>query len=157
MKRISIRRAVPLTIAVVLSVIVSSVVAVSARGETPFDQVLAKLDEIIEALTPPPANAQVTVATSPVLMSGNQEVTCLVANLGTESVEGPLRVINESGIMVEGTVVAVSPGHTVGAEASGSAALRCDFTFEGAATLVRGSLQVRNIADGTIAAIAEMR
>lgn len=157
MKRISIPAAGSVTIAVAVLVIVASVAAVSAEGGNPFDEILAKLDEIIETLAPPPANAQVTVATSPVLMSASQHVVCLVANVGTESVEGPLRVIDESGMAVAGNVVTVSPGHTAGAEASGSAALRCDFTFEGAATSVRANLQVRNSSDDSLLAIIDAR
>ena len=52
MNRISIGRVVRVTIAVVLLVIASRVVALSAQGSNPFAQVLEKLDEIIATYAP---------------------------------------------------------------------------------------------------------
>jgi hypothetical protein len=157
MNRISIGRDVRVTIAVVLLAIASSVVALSAKSGSPFDEVLAKLDEIIETLGPPPADAQVTLGTSPVLMNSIQHVVCLVANLGTESVEGLLRVISDDGTVLEESSLIVQPGHTSGAMAPGPGALRCEFTFEGAATSVRANLQFRNSADDSTIAIIDAR
>src|SRR5262245_59830097 len=156
MKRISIRRAVPVAIAVVLLVIVGSVCAASAKG-SPFDEILAKLDEIIETLAPPPTDAQMTVATSPVLMSAILHVVCLVANVGTENVEGPLRVIGDSGIVLAEISLNLVPGNTGGITAPGPGALRCEFTFEGAASSVRANLHLRNSSDDSIIAIIDAR
>jgi len=157
MNRISIGRLVPVTIAVVLVVVASSVVALSAKSGNPFDEILAKLDEIIETLSPPPADSEVTLGTSPVLMNSIQHVACLIANLGTENVDVVLRVIGGSGAVLQELPHTVAPGHTGAIQEPGPGGLRCEFTVEGAATSVRANLHLRNSSDDSIIAIIDAR
>lgn len=153
MNRISIGRVVRATIAVVLLVIASSVVALSAQGSNPLGQVLEKLDEIIGTLTPPAGI--VTLASPPVFLSApNQDLACTLANLGTENVEGVQRVIDGAGTVTELPLL-VEPGHSDGVFAIEPGFSRCEFRFEGTAASVRAILQV--IVDGGVVAIVEMR
>jgi hypothetical protein len=155
MKRISILRAVPVTITVLL-VIIGSVGALSAEGANPFDEVLAKLDEIIGVLTPPPTDAEVTLASSLVSVITTQHMGCTAVNIGTENVEGVLRVIGPVGVIVENPVV-LTPGEAGSILDTGTGLRRCEFTFVGTASSVRANLLVRNDADSGLVAVAEMR
>jgi hypothetical protein len=148
---------VSVTITVVLLVLASSVVALSARGNNPFDEILAKLDEIIESVAPPPTNEEVTMATPPVLMSANHEIVCLIANIGTENLEVIKRIVGADGTVLEEGPLSVPPGHTLGATEPGPGALRCEFTFEGSATSVRATLQLQDAIDSSIIAIIDAK
>ncbi len=114
MNRSRIGRVVPVTIVVVLVVIASSVVAVSAQGNNPLGEILAKLDEIIEMLTAPPVDAEVTLASSAVLVPTTQTIGCLLVNVGTENVDGAFRVIGSLGDVIAERPVLVEPGRTGG-------------------------------------------
>ena len=98
-----------------------------------------------------------TLGTSPVLMNAIQHVVCLVANLGTENVKGLLRVLSDNGTVLKESALIVQPGHTSGAMAPGPGALRCEFTFEGAATSVRANLLFRSSVDDSVIAIIDAR
>ena len=160
MKRISIGHVVRVTIPVALLVVVSSVVAASAQGNSPFDQILAKLDEIIGVLTTPPPNAEVTLATSVVVVGPSQSIFCNAANVGSENVEGVFKVLGSFGEVAE-VPVTLSPGENESvfeAVLGGGVFRRCEFMFVGTASSVRGNMLVINdVGGGDTAAVVEMR
>jgi hypothetical protein len=156
MNRIRIGRVVPVTIAVVLLVIASSVVALSAKSANPFDQILAKLDEIIAALTPPAPADSVTLATPALLVGSNHSGHCTLTNLGTENLEVFVRVLDESGDVTIQDTPLVEAGSTFGF-GTGLGSKRCEFTFEATATLVRAHLQVVDLSSTTAVTSVDAR
>jgi hypothetical protein len=154
MNRSRIGRVVRVAIPAVLLVVVSNVVA-CAQGNNPFDQVLAKLDEIIGTLVPP-AGA-VKLSTSPALVSDDQNVICGIANIGTEDVAGLVRVFGPNGAVVIETPISAEPGRTTSRFAPGPGFFRCEFTFQGTATSVRANLQVTDLASQDVTAIVDAR
>jgi hypothetical protein len=145
MNRSRIGRIVPVTIAVVLLVVVGAVVSLSAQGNPTLNQILAKLDEIIATLTPPAGS--VKLASAPVLIASGTQVYCLVANVGTESLEIFAQFVAEHGDPIgsnEGPL-AVPPGESNFRSVDpGESTLlaRCEITFDGPATAVRTHVEV---------------
>ena len=144
------------TIAVVLLVVVSGGVSLSAQVQNPLAVILEKLDDIIEMLAPSPG--PVTLSSSTVAVVIGQGVSCSIANLGTESIQGRQRLIGADGVALYDFPLLVKPGFSDGngqVASSGETLLRCEFTFEGTAASVRAHLQVSNSQGLT--AIVEMR
>jgi hypothetical protein len=156
MNRSRINPVVSGTIAVVLLVLVGRGVSLSAQGNSPFVDILGKLDDILEMLTPSPG--PVTLSSSTVQVVIGQGVICSIANLGTESIEGRQRLIGADGVALYDFPLLVRPGFSDGngqVASSGETFVRCEFTFEGTAASVRAHLQVSNSQGLT--AIVEMR
>ena len=149
MNRSSIGRVVRVTIAVVLLVIASRVVALSAQATNPFDQVLAKLDEIIATVAPPAG--PVRLATPTVNSTLLVNFYCVIANIGTESVEVLVSMRDAFGGLADGTpqpLLVVEPGRTEGIiKTLAPGAVRCEFEFNGTATSVRANLQYHTLDD----------
>ena len=144
------------TIAVVLLVVVSGGVSLSAQVQNPLAVILEKLDDIIEILAPSPG--PVTLSSSTVQVVIGQGVSCSIANLGTENIEGRQRLIGGDGVAIYDFPLLVEPGTSDGngqVASSGETLLRCEFTFEGTAASVRAHLQVSNSQGLT--AIVEMK
>ena len=144
------------TIAVVFLVLVGRDVSLSAQAQSPFVEILEKLDGIIEMLTPSPG--PVTLSSSTVQVFIGQGVLCNIANLGTENIEGRQRLIGWDGVAIYDFPLLVKPGFSDGhgqVASSGETFVRCEFTFEGTAASVRAHLQVSN-SEG-LTAIVEMR
>jgi hypothetical protein len=157
MNRSPISRVVSGTIAVMLVVVVSRGVSLSAQGKSPFDEILEKLDGIIEMLTP--QEGPVTLSSSTVQVIIGQGVSCSIANLGTEDIDGSQRQIAEDGGEIYNFPLHVKPGHSGGVgrvAESGETSARCEFTFRGTAASVRAHLQVSQEGKG-LTAIVEMR
>ena len=162
MIRSRIGRVVRVTIPVVLLVVVTSVVTLSAQGNPTLNEMLAKLDTIIEMLTPtPPAPADpVTLASAPLTVENSSSfVSCLLANLGTEVVQaqGNIRVADGSPIGSFETLI-VQPGSSrrISAIPIEGITARCEFTIDQPAATVRALMQVHHGSDGQIV-IADMR
>ena len=156
MNRSRINPVVSGTIAVVLLVLVGRGVSLSAQGNSPFVDILGKLDDILEMLTPSPG--PVTLSSSTVQVVIGQGVICSIANLGTESIEGRQRLIGADGVALYDFPLLVKPGFSdVNGQvaSSGQTLARCEFTFEGTAASVRAHLQVSNSQGLT--AIVEMK
>ena len=144
------------TIAVVFLVVVSGGVSLSAQVQNPLAVILEKLDDIIEMLAPSPG--PVTLSSSTVAVVIGQGVSCSIANLGTESIQGRQRLIGADGVALYDFPLLVKPGFSdVNGEvaSSGQTLARCEFTFEGTAASVRAHLQVSNSQGLT--AVVEMR
>ena len=160
MIRSRIGRVVRVIIPLVLLVIVSSVVSLSAQGSPTLNQVVAKLDAIIGMLTPtPPVPAGPVTLTTPVMFAtGQEQVACLAANVGTENKAVVIQIIGFNGDLLAGpTTVDVAPSKSgVRLYGGGLVALRCEFTFTGSASSVRANLLVEN-SDGGTAASADAR
>jgi hypothetical protein len=156
MNRSRIGRVVSGTIAVVLLALVTRGVSLSAQGTSPFVEIGKKLDDIIEMLAP--SRGPVTLSSSTVQVIIGQGVSCSIANLGTENIEGRQRLIGADGVAIYDYPLLVEPGTTDGngvVASSGETVMRCEFTFEGTAASVRAHLQVSNSQGLT--AIVEMR
>ena len=149
-----IGRIVQVALAVVVSASVGGAVAVSAQGNNPLDQILAKLDEILATLTPQAGS--VKVSSAPMLLQVGTDVYCLISNLGTENVEALAQLLDDDGTQLVGSVLDVPPGHSTGIVATSVnfALRRCQFTFDGPASSVRTQVQLIN-AQGV--SFAEMR
>ena len=159
MNRRRIIRVVPAAIALMLVILVSRGVALSAASGNPFDEVVAKLNAIIDMLTPPVPPGTVTLATSLMIATDLQQVICTAANLGTAPVAVDVRIINQDGTPLGHSpfLLVVDPGKTGVAIFGGElVALRCEFTVHGSATSVRANLIVEN-ATGETAASVEAR
>ena len=115
------------------------------RRANPFDQVLAKLDEIIATVAPPAG--PVRLATPPVPIN-NQFVYCTIANIGTQNVEVLVTMLNYEGLLAHETsqlpsqkLLVMKPGHSEIMLVADEGLLRCEFEFHGSATSVRAALQ----------------
>ena len=156
MNRSRIGRVVSGTIAVVLLALVTRGVSLSAQGTSPFVESREKLDDIIEMLAP--SRGPVTLSSSTVQVVIGQGVSCSIANLGTENIEGRQRLIGGDGVAIYDFPLLVEPGTSDGngqVASSGETFVRCEFTFQGTAASVRAHLQVSNSQGLT--AIVEMR
>lgn len=164
MNRSHIARVVRVTIPVVVLVVVTSVVTLSAQGNPTLTQILTKLDDIIELLVtiPPVPPGPVTLTTSMMTKSPSVQVWCSVANVGTETVEVDIRLlVDDGGERKVNLAVSVAPSETEALvlqpfEAPTFEALRCEFTVHGSASLVRANMLVVNSSGDTIAS-AEAR
>src|SRR6186713_1800567 len=137
MNRSRIGRVVSGTIAVVLLALVTRGVSLSAQGTSPFVEIREKLDDIIEMLAT--SRGPVTLSSSTVQVVIGQGVSCSIANLGTENIEGRQRLIGGDGVATYDFPLLVEPGTSDGngqVASSGETLLRCEFTFEGTAASV---------------------
>lgn len=147
MIRSRIGRIVRVTIPVVLLVVVTSVVTLSAQGNPTLNEILGKLDNIIGLLTPTPPGP-VTLATSALFIPPTQIAFCSVANPGTEPVLVTIRMFSLSEVPIVGPYDAtVNPGATTAFSFPGADFRRCEFTFVGTAASVRGALFAMNGVD----------
>jgi len=155
-------RIVPAAIAVMLVILVSSGVALSAApGGNPLDQVLAKLDQIIAVLAPPAAvpPGPVTLTTTMVSATPDKLVNCLATNLGTAVVPVEIKMVGLDGaLLLDPYPVDLAPGTTDGMVSIGVAGFRrCEFTFLASATSIRASLFVTADFGGDTSISAEAR
>ena len=155
MNRNRIGRVPSLTIAVVLLALVGGV-TLSARGNSPFEQVLAKLDEIIGVLTPSPVG-EVTLATPLVTGATSEDANCALANIGTETVEGRHRIFGLAGVLISDTPLSAEPGDTSFVQVPGPGYFRCEFTFVGTTTSVRANLFVSDHQTGITSVSVDAR
>ena len=70
-------------------------------------------NDIIAVLTTPPANAEVTLATAFVQLVDPEFVVCNAVNIGTESVDGVLKLISDSKVIVENHEVPRNRDHPI--------------------------------------------
>ena len=138
MIRSRIGRIVRVTIPVVLLVVVTSVVTLSAQGNPTLNEILGKLDQIIGLLTPTPPGP-VTLATSALFIPATQVALCSASNVGTAPVLVTFALFGQFGEALEEPVNAsVNPGHTIIITSLGGGLRRCEFTFVG--TSIRAAL-----------------
>jgi hypothetical protein len=156
MIRSRIGRVVRVTIPVVLLVVVTSVVTLSAQGNPTLNQILAQLDAIIGMLTPTPP-ADVTLSTSALLVPATQQVRCMAVNLGTEAVEVSISLLDEDGVVQAGGSGTLPHKHLGNVVQAGPGFRRCEFRFFGTAQSVRANLIARNIGDGVVTVNVEAR
>ena len=144
------------TVAIALFVLVS--VTVGAQGSpgqisaSPFDAILAKLDQVLAVLNPPPSTA--LVLSTPFLKQSTTQLTeCAIANVGATAFTYEIRAITDAGVtafgQASGTLQA-GRGSVVGSGAT-SEHLRCEYRVTGApASSVRANISLRS-ADGAVA------
>jgi hypothetical protein len=153
MIRSRIGHIVRVTIPVVLLVVVTSVITLSAQGNPTLNEILGKLDNIIGLLTPTPPGP-VTLSTSALFIPPTQLTWCSVANVGTEPVLVTIRLFSLSEVPIAGTPIdaTVNPGAATAFSfpGGGEGFRRCEFTFVG--TSVRAALFAMNNVDSVTTA-----
>ena len=125
------------------------VIGLRAQGqqENPLTAILAKLDHIITLVTPPDpptVPAAVTLSTPAVYVGVGQMVSCYASNVGTGTIaEIRIRRVN----FATGAILQSASFANVAAEQSvttpgafDSQSQRCEYTFEGTASMVRAAL-----------------
>jgi hypothetical protein len=118
-----------------------------APSGTPFDAVLAKLDQIIEMLAPgTPAAGPVTLSTGLVIKAPPDTATCDLTNISTAPILGVrFMLIGHFGQTIVEETHDVGPGRTIRIShqdlTSGSSG-RCVFSFVGSADNTRAHLVI---------------
>ena len=154
MNRHRIGRVVAAGVALMLVILVSRGVALAAAPGNPFDQVLGKLDAIIETLTPtrPVPEGEVRLATPALYATEDQSFDCVLANIGTETLTVVVHIIDLTH-EVDEVLRVIAPGATSGTRQVRTGWHRCEFTFTGSAESVRANLQLFDTATKAVASV----
>lgn len=148
-RRLSAKKA--LVIAAITLVIVG-VGSIPLHAQAPggvLGEILAKLDEIIAILQPAAPPDRVTLTTPAVFIQGGgtSSVTCLLLNVGTEPLETV--TVTEFSASTGNSLGSASTTSLSSGRAAGtggpvfdSAAIRCEFVFNGPAESARANLVV---------------
>jgi hypothetical protein len=135
-----IRRTGTVLVAAVLLLLIGTT-TVRARGENPFDLIQAKLDAILEAVSPAPGPT--------VLSTGSMTVTvgdtawCFATNVGTEPISVTSRVVDSAGATLATTSASLPAGHMGGTGYDQNFCFcRCEFSIGGSPRDVRATMAV---------------
>ena len=125
-----------------------------APSQNPIDAVLAKLNQIIEMLTPiaPPTAGPVTLSTALISQRLQEDLTnCILVNVGTVPItQVVIRAKNFVGATYyEISSASIQPGRSEGFGIGGySPSARCEFSFVGFAKDVRATILSTDSATG---------
>jgi hypothetical protein len=156
-------RVVRLSLSVVTAlVIMTAGVALRAQGDTgtgvgnPFDRIQAKLDQIMSIVSPVTPPSRVTLSTPPLSVAANEPIYCVMANVGSTIIAGTINIsiIDDGGGVTEDSIVEMPAGLTYWrSRAFGGAAgfVRCSFSFDGTAAMVRANALTVTATGATIA------
>ena len=136
-----IRRTGTVLVAGVLLLLVGTT-TVRARGENPFDVIQAKLDAILEAVSPAPGPS--VLSTGSLTVTVGDTAWCFVTNVGAEPISVTSRVIDSTGAVLATTSDAsLQPGRMGGTGYDQNFCFcRCEFTIGGSPRDVRATMAV---------------
>jgi hypothetical protein len=136
-----IRRTGTALVASVLLLLIGAT-AVRAQGGSPFDLVLAKLDAILEAVSP--ASGPTVLSTGSMTVTVGDTAWCFVTNVGTQPISVTSRVVDSTGTILATTSDAsLQPGRMGGTGYDQNFCFcRCEFSIGGSSRDVRATMAV---------------
>jgi hypothetical protein len=136
-----IRRTGTVLVAGVLLLLIGTT-TVRARGENPFDVIQAKLDAILEAVSPAPGPS--VLSTGSLTVTVGDTAWCFVTNVGAEPISVTSRVVDSTGAVLATTSDAsLQPGRMGGTGYDQNFCFcRCEFTIGGSPRDVRATMAV---------------
>lgn len=137
-------------------VVVSTATVVSAQGGGPFNEILAKLDELLAVVSP--ARSMVTLSTSPLRVVSSDHALCNATNVSGTTLTVEIAQVDGSGETVFSLGDVLPPGTSTGfgAGSQPTTLMRCQFTFVGFADDVRANMTVSQDTE-TVDVVLEAR